>query len=80
MCGSDKYQIYHWGGREQRRTGEGNLAVAMLYLKKERNRDQRQIWQNVNIYSIWVIMDTWALAILFSSYVHYSVTRNLKRS
>lgn len=38
MCGSDKYQICLWEGREQKRTGEGNLAVAVFYFFAKREK------------------------------------------
>lgn len=49
----------------------GNVLLAVLYFfgKRNRERDLRQIWQNVNICSIRVIMGTETLGIPLSPFL-----------
>lgn len=52
-------------------TARGNVLLAVFYFfgKRNRERDLRQIWQNVNICSIWVIMGTETLGIPLSPFL-----------
>lgn len=45
------------------------MSVFYVFVKRNRERDLRQIWEHVNSCSVWVITGTGTLGLAFSRYL-----------